>query len=145
MVKGAQALELPIVWNEQIPDKLGTTISELKELLPEMEPLVKTTFSCCGNESFADNLKSTGRKQVLLIGMETHVCVYQTALDLIAQEYEVYVVSNAVSSRTATDKEIGLQAMVAAGARITSVEMALFEMLGKAQGDQFRQVIKIVK
>jgi len=82
---------------------------------------------------------------VLLTGMETHVCVYQTAMDLLAGGYEVYLVSDAVSSRTAANRAVGIEAIREAGGRITSVEMALFEMLVVAQGDQFKQVIQIVK
>jgi len=145
MIKGAQVLDIPILWNEQLPDKLGDTIPEIKQALSGGEPLVKESFSCCGNEDFNAELKKSGRKQVLLIGMETHVCVYQTAIDLIREGYEVHLVADAVSSRTLENKQIGLDAIKTAGAQITSVEMSLFEMLGVARGDQFKQVIKIVK
>ena len=90
-------------------------------------------------------MEDTGRKQVLMIGIETHVCVYQTAVDLLQTGYEVYLVADAVSSRTSENKQIGIRAMKDAGAKITSVEMALFEMLKVARGDKFKQVIKIVK
>ncbi len=145
MIHGAKAVDLPIIWNEQLPDKLGPTIDEVTQALPDQKPLVKKSFSCCGNSEFVDKLRSLNRKQVLLVGMETHVCVYQTARDLIGQGYEVYVVADAVSSRSLQNKEIGLKAMEQAGARTTCVEMALFEMLQEAEGEQFRQVIKIIK
>lgn len=145
IIKGAQALELPIIWNEQIPDKLGPTIPEIANILQDMKPLAKTTFSCCGNSDFQTKLEKSGRKQVLMVGIETHVCVYQTAIDLLRAGYEVYLVADAVSSRTVENKVIGIQAIKDAGAKITSVEMALFEMLKVAQGDKFKQVIKIVK
>lgn len=145
MIKGARTLEIPIFWNEQLPDKLGPTISEIQEALSGTEPLAKKTFSCCGNPDFASQLKSSDRKQIILVGMETHVCVYQTAMDLLHQDYEVYLVADAVSSRSPENKQTGIKAMIVAGAKITSVEMALFEMLGVAEGEQFKQVIQIVK
>ena len=145
MIKGALVLDLPILWNEQLPDKLGETITQIKEILSDRQPLVKKSFSCCGNAAFQQELKRLGRRQILLTGMETHVCVYQTARDLSEQGYEVFLVADCVSSRTKENKKIGLKAMTAAGAKITSLEMALFEMLGQAEGDHFKQIIKIVK
>ena len=145
IIKGARVLDLPIIWNEQIPDKLGPTIPEIADILRDMEPLAKNSFSCCGNSSFQARLENCKRRQVLLVGIETHVCVYQTAIDLLRTGYEVYLVSDAVSSRTLENKQIGIQAIKDAGAKITSVEMALFEMLKIARGDKFKQVIKIVK
>ncbi len=145
MIKGAQVLDIPILWNEQLPDKLGPTIPQITEALPGQKPMVKESFSCCGNPAFNDRLKETGRRQILLVGMETHVCVWQTAIDLIGEGYEVYLVADAVSSRFAENKEIGIQAIRDLGAKITSVEMSLFEMLTIARGDQFKQIIQIVK
>ena len=145
MIEGAKVLDIPILWNEQLPDKLGETIPQIKEALAGQSPLIKKAFSCCGNPDFVSHLEKTGRKQVLLVGMETHVCVYQTALDLLQAGYEVYLVSDAVSSRSLDNKKVGIHAITAAGAKITSVEMALFEMLKLAEGDQFKKCIKIVK
>jgi nicotinamidase-related amidase len=145
IIKGAQVLEIPIIWNEQLPDKLGPTIPEVVNALPGATPLVKNTFSCCGNNDFTAELKSHGRKQVLLAGMEAHVCVYQTAIDLLGEGYEVYLVVDAVSSRTRENKQAGIEAMKNAGAKITSVEMALFELLHVAEGERFRKMIGIVK
>ncbi len=145
MIEGAKVLDIPVLWNEQLPDKLGTTIPEIKSVLEGAAPLVKKTFSCCGNKDFVTQLKGLKRKQVLLVGMETHVCVYQTAQDLLAEGYEVFLVADAVSSRSLENKQIGLSTMKDLGARITNVEMALFEMLQTAEGDQFKQVIRIIK
>ncbi len=145
IIEGAKILEIPVLWNEQLPDKLGPTIPEIKEILSDKSPLVKKTFSCCGNPDFVAALDETGRKQLLLTGMETHVCVYQTALDLIEAGYEVYLVADCVSSRTAENKEIGIQAIRDLGAKITSIEMAFFEMLKVAEGAKFKQIIKIIK
>ncbi|MFH1701263.1 MAG: hydrolase [Candidatus Zixiibacteriota bacterium] len=145
MIKGAQVLELPILWNEQVPDKLGGTIPQIKELLDKIQPMAKSTFSCCGNEGFIKALTQTGRRQIIVIGIETHICVYQTVIDLLNASYEVYVPADAVSSRTMDNKHFGLTAMKDAGAKITTVEMALFEILQKAGGDQFKQIAGIVK
>jgi nicotinamidase-related amidase len=145
LIKAIKILDIPIIWNEQLPDKLGPTIPEIKELLDGHKPFEKNTFSCCGNVSFMDKLVSTGRRQILLAGMETHVCVYQTALDLMPKGYEVHLVADAVSSRTLENKLIGIQVIKDLGARLTSVEMALFEMLHVAEGEQFKSIVKLLK
>ena len=90
-------------------------------------------------------LNEVNRKQILITGIETHICVYQTAVDLVEMGYEVQVVTDAVSSRTAENKEVGIQKMSNAGVHITSTEMALFELLEKAEGPRFKQILKIVK
>ena len=145
MVKGAQILELPILLTEQYPQGLGPTTPEIAELLVDVEPITKTAFSCCGEVKFNSALDSTGRSQVLLVGIETHVCVHQTALDLIDRGYDVQVVADAVSSRTPENRQIGLDKMAAAGVTITSTETALFELLQVAEGPQFKGVSKLVK
>jgi len=146
MVKGAQILDLPIVWTEQAPEKLGETIPQLrKPLLETAQPITKVSFSCCGNQPFMAQLKELGRKQVLVTGLETHICVYQTTVDLLEMGYEAQVVADAVSSRTPDNKQIGLERMKAAGATLTSAETSLFELLRIAQGDKFRAISKLVK
>lgn len=145
VVKGVQAVGLPIIWVEQNPMGLGPTIPELAELLSDLQPISKLSFSCCGNEKFRQALEALGRKQVLVVGIETHVCVYQTTMDLLSLDYEVQVVADAVSSRTAENRQIGLERMRDAGAALTSTEMALFELLGAAKGPEFKEVLKIVK
>ena len=144
MIKGAQVLEIPVIWTEQNPDGLGPTILEIAKLM-QTEPIPKFAFSCCGEAKFMQALRDINRRQVLLTGIETHVCVYQTAVELLADGYEVHVVADAVSSRTFANKRLGLARMKDAGAKITGTEMALFEMLKVAQGDKFKQIIKIVK
>ncbi len=145
MIRGAKVLDIPIIWNEQLPEKLGETAPEIKSLLTDFEPVIKECFSCWGDQNFVMKLKNLNRKQVLVVGIETHVCVYQTTADLLKQGYEVHVVTDAVSSRTKSDKKRGLEKMKDLGAQLTSVEMALFEMLEIASGPQFKQIIKIVK
>ena len=145
LIKGIQALGLPILWVEQYPDGLGPTIPEIASLLPDNKPIRKMSFSSCRNETFLRVLKKQNRRQVLVAGIETHICVYQTAADLVAMGYEVQVVTDAVSSRTVENKQVGLQKMRTAGALMTSVETALFELLRVAGGDVFKQIVRIVK
>ncbi|NTV45459.1 MAG: hydrolase [Chlorobiales bacterium] len=145
LIKGAQVLQMPIVLTEQYPKGLGPTVTELSELMPEVKPIEKITFSCCGNEEFSQELKALGRRQLLLTGIETHICVYQTAMDLLGAGYEVQVVTDAVSSRKRSNKRIGLERMKAAGAIPTTTEMALFELLHIAEGEKFKEISKIVK
>jgi len=145
LIKGIQVLGIPILWVEQNPQGLGPTIPEIADILSNIQPISKMSFSSCGNERFVQALKALNRKQVLIAGIEAHVCVYQTAADLVDLGYEVQVVADAVSSRTIENKEIGLQKMRDSGVSLTSVETALFELLKVAEGEQFREILKIVK
>ena len=145
LIKGAQILEIPIIVTEQYPKGLGPTIPEIAALFPNFRPLPKVAFSCCGDEGFQRELKAVNRRQIMICGIETHVCVYQTTVDLLASGYGVEVVADVVSSRTAENRGIGLQRMRDEGARITSVEMALFDLMRVAEGPKFREVSKIVK
>ena len=144
LVRGLKALEVPILWAEQNPKALGETIPELAQLMPGA-PVDKLSFSCCGEARFKEALEQLGRRQIVLAGIETHVCVHQTAVDLIDAGYAVQVVADAVSSRTQQNKEIGLAKMMHAGAAITSVETVLFELLSVASGPEFKEILKIVK
>jgi nicotinamidase-related amidase len=145
MVKGAKVLDLPILWVEQNPEKLGSTIVEVSELLKDQTPFSKMSFSCAGSQDFLKALNATGRQQVLLVGIETHICVYQTAVDLVKLNFEVEVVGDAVSSRFAHNKVIGLEKMKAQGISQTSTEMALFELMKTADHDAFKEIQKAIK
>jgi nicotinamidase-related amidase len=105
----------------------------------------KFSFSCCVSEPFMEDLKALDRKNVLVAGIEAHVCVYQTVADLINLQFGVEVVADAVASRTSENRFIGLKKSMAAGAGITSVETALFELLKEARGDRFKEISKLVK
>jgi nicotinamidase-related amidase len=145
MIRGARALSLPILWVEQNPVKLGPTVAEVAELLPQLEPIAKTSFSCAGNARFMASLGQLGRKQVLVVGIEAHVCVYQTAVDLVAAGYAVEVVEDAIASRAAANKVAGVRRMAACGVGLTSTEMALFELMGDCEHPAFREVQAIIK
>ncbi len=145
LIKGAQILEVPILWTEQNPEGLGATMPEVAHLLSQIQPIPKRSFSCCGEERFMQELKELNRKQILLAGIETHICIYQTAIDLLDLGYEVQIVADAVSSRTAENKKIGLEKMKDKGASITSTETALFELLKVADGAKFKEILKIVR
>ena len=145
LVQGVQALEIPILWVEQIPEKMGPTIPELQELLIGLQPVCKQAFSAWGEPAFVTALRNTDCRQVVLAGIETHVCVYQTTRDLAANGYAVEVVADAVSSRTARNRRIGLGKAQAAGAVLTSVETCLFELLATSTHPAFRRILKLVK
>ncbi len=145
LVQGVQALGLPIVWMEQYPKGLGPTIPELAQLLNGQQPLEKTCFSACGLAAFVAQLRATGRRQVLLAGIETHICVFQTGRDLLSLGYHVEVVTDGVSSRTAANRQLALDRLSAAGASLTSVEMCLFELLREAGSPEFRQISQLVR
>ncbi len=145
MIQGAALFDLPIVVTEQTPEKLGPTIPEITGLFESFDPVAKSAFSCCRDAGFTKRLRSLRQKQVLITGIESHVCVYQTAVDLLRLGYEVHVVEDAVASRTPENRRIGIEKLVEAGALRTSVEMALFELMGIAEGERFRKMVRIVK
>ncbi len=141
LIEGAEAIGIPVVITEQYPKGLGETVPEVAEHLPEgVEPLEKVVFAA----SEAEGFDLEGRDQALVCGIETHVCVNQTALDLLASGVDVQVAVDAVGSRTEENKGVGLQKMERAGATLTSVETALFELLGRAGTDEFKQVQRLI-
>ncbi len=145
LIQVAQILNIPVLWCQQVPASLGPTVLEIAELLTASQPIDKSCFSCASCGQFREKLNELGRKQVLLCGIETHVCIYQTAVDLLSKGYEVDVIADAVSSRTLDNKQIGLNLMAAAGIRISSTETALFEILKSAEHPHFKQIAKLVK
>ena len=145
MLRAAEIMNIPCVWLEQVPSALGPTIQELRECLVNQTPIVKHTFSCCENDECMRRLENEGRKQVLLMGIETHICIWQTARDLTDAGYAVQVIADAVSSRVKENKEIALARMRDYGVNITSVEMALFEILGSSKNKLFKSVSALLK
>lgn len=144
-IRGAKVFSLPIVVTEQIPEKLGETIPEIARELEGIERISKSSFSSWGESKFRKKMKSVNRRKAVILGIESHVCVYQTAVDLLDNGYEVHIVVDAVSSRTKENSDIGISAMKSAGAHLTSTEMFLFEILGSAENAGFKDIQKIVK
>ena len=144
LTKGMQTLDVPVICTEQYPKGLGSTVPAIAELL-EGAPIEKTSFSCCDSSHFMETLEQLGRSQIIVAGIETHICVYQTVSTLLERDYEVEVAVDAVSSRTASNKEMALMKLRDRGAALTSVEMALFELCRVAEGEQFKQISRLVK
>ncbi|MCS7012231.1 MAG: hydrolase [Chloroherpetonaceae bacterium] len=145
LIQGAKLLGIPIVLTEQYPQGLGETAPELKALMPDVSPITKMSFSCCGEVRFLDALRALQRRQMLVAGIESHICVYQTVRDLLREGYEVEVVADAVSSRSAENRALGLSRMKDMGATLTSTEMSLFELLREAGTPVFKEISKLVK
>jgi nicotinamidase-related amidase len=141
LVQGARILGLPVVVTQQYPKGLGQTVPEVAEHLDGIEPVDKVTFSAAA----ADGFDLDGRDQALICGIESHVCVSQTAHDLLDRGVEVHVARDAVTSRTDANRELGLHKMEGSGAVLSSVEAALFELLGAAGTDEFKQVQGLIK
>ena len=145
-VRGFQILNLPVIVTEQYPKGLGRTSEEiLFSLPPDYEVIEKTAFSSCGATAFMEKLRATGATQIALCGLETHVCINQTAHDLLSENYEVHLLTDCVSSRFTQDKETALRKMQASGVVPSSVEMALFELMRDAKHEQFKEVQDLVK
>ena len=142
LVQGARVLGLPTLVTEQYPKGLGHTVAEVAEHLDGVEPLEKVAFSAVEADGFDTALRAD---QVLLCGIEAHVCVSQTAEDLLAKGVEVHVAQDAVTSRTAENRALGLHKMERSGATVTSVETALFELLRRAGTPEFKEVQALVK
>jgi len=145
LAKGARALNLPIFVTEQYPKGIGRTVAGLAGAVPEFAPLEKTAFSCCGAKNFNSALASRNVRDVVLCGIEAHVCVCQTALDLLDQGLGVFVAADAISSRTPENRQHGIERMRDAGATIVSAEMILFELLEDAGTDQFKKILELIK
>ena len=148
LVRGFHVLDIPALLTEQYVKGLGRTIPRVRRAFEETSgytPIEKASFSAKGEGEFVAALRGLRKKQVLVCGIEAHVCVYQTVGDLLANGYDVTLIADAISSRTAENKEIALRRMIADGATLSSTEMALFELLGVSGTDEFRRIAKLVK
>ncbi len=145
LVKGCQALDVPILSTLQVPEKLGPMFPELEAVLPGGKPISKHAFSALRVPEFMRDLDQTGRKQVLLTGIEAHVCVLQTGLDLLDAGYAVHVLSDGVFSRTQENHNLALQRLHDVGATVSSVEIVLFELIRTAKHPAFRTISRLVK
>ena len=145
LIDGLNVLEVPIIVTEQYPKGLGYTIPEIKEHLTEYKPIEKLAFSCCGSDEFCKILKKTGKKNVIVFGIETHVCVMQTVLALIEMGYQPVLIEDCVSSRKKSDRKTALNRLQQEGAIISSYESILFELSRVAGTEKFKQISKLVK
>lgn len=145
-VRGFQILNLPIFITEQYPKGLGRTAEEVLINIPaDFEVFEKTTFSSCGSNEFNEKIKERNISQVLLCGLETHICVNQTAHSLLNRGIEVHLLTDAVGSRFTADKETALEKMQINGVMPSTVEMALFELLRDAKHEQFKEIQNLIK
>ena len=145
LIQAAARLDIPIVVTEQYPKGLGPTLPEIAAVIPDFRPIEKVSFSCLGAEGFLPHLQETGRTKIILAGAETHVCCYQTALDLLEAGYIVHVVADALCSRRKLNWRTGLATMEKAGAIPTTTEQVLFDLLRKAGTEDFKAISKLVK
>ncbi|RMF17524.1 MAG: hydrolase [Gammaproteobacteria bacterium] len=145
LIQVAGLFDLPIIWMEQLPDKLGPTVPDIAELLEGHQPVAKSTFSCFREPGFKRALAQTRRNHLILAGIESHICVYQSCRDALHAGFSVSVVEDAISSRTAENRSLGLQRMTAEGAIPTSVEMLAFDLQGVAEGPRFKQMVPLFR
>jgi len=145
LIGAAKILGLPTLVTLLNPEKMGDTVPEIKELLPPVEAIAKMSFSCCGDETFNRRLAELQRSTVILCGVETHVCISQTAHDLLALGYTIHVPEDAVCSRRERDWRAGLEKMRQSGVIVTGTEAVIFELLTRAGTDEFREVLKLVR
>lgn len=145
-IRGFQTLDIPIIVTEQYPKGLGKTAEELLLCLPDdFEVIEKTTFSSCGASAFSEKLKSLKAKQVVIAGIEAHICVNQTAHDLLNEGYQVHLLQDCVSSRTTHDKHTGIEKMRMSGVIPSNVEMALFELMHDSKHEKFKEIQALIK
>lgn len=145
MVKFAQTLGVPVIVTEQYPKGLGPTSAKLAELFPAFAPLEKTVFSCFGAAGFAETLAELKAKTLVLVGIEAHICVQQTALAALEEGLGVHVIADAVGSRALANKELGLAKMMQAGGVISAVEIALYEWLERSDSPEFKAILPLIK
>jgi len=145
LIKGFKVLNLPVIYTEQYPKGLGPTSAALLEELQGINPIQKMSFSCFGAEGFIEQLYTKNITQVVAAGIESHVCVQQTVMDLLANGFQVNLAADAVSSRSLFDYNTALNRMSSLGTEITSVESILFELTAVSGTDEFKAISKIVK
>lgn len=145
LLSGANIYKVPIYVSEQVPEKLGPTINELKELTKGAKYFSKKAMSCCGQPGFVDELKSKNIKKIAVCGIEAHVCVLQTSLDLLHNGFQVHLATDAITSRIPYNKPIAVEKIKSAGAIISSVETILFEMAYEAGSEEFKKLQGLFK
>ncbi len=146
LVRAAEILDVPIIYTEQYPKGIGPTDPRLTACLSSATgPIEKTTCSCWRDEAFKEALRKTEREQIIIVGLETHVCIQQTAMDLIRVDYQVFIAADAVGSRFQLDTDTALQRMRAAGVEISTAESLIFELVERCDHPKFKAVLEVVK
>ena len=145
LVKGLQVLGTPIILTEQNPKGLGPTQPEITQLMPGIQPLPKFYFNCCQERNILQAIDGLKRKQVLICGIEAHICVYQTAMELLRSGFEVQIIADVVSSRSMRNRDVALSRLQSEGAKLSTTEMVLFELLQTAESPKFKEVQKVIK
>lgn len=145
LLRAAKALDMPVILTTQYLRGLGPTHRAVTDLAPSRSPFDKLTFSCFGSTEFEAELVRTGRRTLLLAGVEAHICVLQTGLDALARGYTVHVIADATSSRVARNAELGHRRLEQAGAVISSTEMAIYELLGVSGTAAFKSLLPYFK
>lgn len=145
LIRAAERLEIPVLAFEQYPKGLGSTVPELRELLPDEAVLEKIHFSCVKESRWTERLDALKRRQAILVGMETHVCVLQAAISLREEGYAPFVVADAMSSRRSENHRAGLDRMRSEGVAIVTTEMVVFEWLERGDTEQFRDLLELIK
>lgn len=145
-VEGARLLEIPVIVTEQYPKGLKHTAEEIVARLPaDLKAIEKTCFSSCGSDDFVSQLTRSGKRQVLVCGIEAHICVLQTSLDLLERGFEVFLLVDCITSRKPESKQVALARLTQAGAIPSTLEMSLFEMMGGADSPQFKAIQSLIK
>ncbi len=145
LIRGLKILELPVFVTEQYTKGLGVTVQPIAEALDGIPRIEKSTFSCCDEPRFNLDLATSGKENVIIAGIEAHVCVLQTVIDLVRQGYQAVVVEDCISSRKPNDKATAIERMKKEGAIITTYESILFELLRSSGGETFKAISKLVK
>jgi len=145
LITGCRILGVPIIPTQQYTKGLGETIPEIRDALGEFEPVEKFTFSCCGNKDFTELLAKTEIKNILVTGVEAHICVQQTVLDLLERGYSVFVIADCIGSRFSVDRQYSERRMEQAGAVFSTVESVLFEMMVSADHPRRKEISNLVK
>lgn len=145
LIKGAQLLDIPIVYLEQNPDKLGSTVDELSELLSEYTPIQKYSFNACSEPSFIDTLNYHNVDSWLVCGIEAHICVYQTATGLSERGYKVQVVSDCIASRDVANKQLALTRLQQNNIAVTGLEMCLYELINDCRSPEFKDILALIR
>jgi len=145
LIKGFRILGVPVILTEQNPKGLGPTLPEIIQVLPETKPIQKLNFSCCQNSEFMCTIEDLKSKQILVCGIESHICVYQTAMELLTKGYEVQVVADVVSSRIVRNRDIALSRLQSEGVKLTVTEMVIYELLKTAENTKFKELLQVIK